>query len=88
VTIRWRKGMTFAEFEAMIAAHRAEEAAARRRRLPVDDDVEAALCEHPFERLMTEIHGRKIDGGVRITVDYNCGDCNQFLGHERKGFKV
>lgn len=88
MTIRYRRGMTLGEFEAMIEQHRAEEADAKRYRLPVELIGEPEPCDHPYERLTTSIKGKRTGARVRIFVDFTCGECDEFLGREAKAFTV
>lgn len=79
--IQYRRGMSYRDFLAMLEQRRA--AATEPVAL-----VPADTCPHPYERLVTSIHGKRAPGGVRVIVDYTCGECGLFLGHDRKGFRV
>lgn len=79
--IQYRRGMKYGDFLTMMEQRRAA-ADAPVDLLPADE------CSHPYERLVTTIRGKRAPGGVRVIVDYSCGECDTFLGHDRKGFRV
>lgn len=82
--IQYRRGMPYGEFLEMMAQRRAV------ADMPVDLLPEEE-CVHPYERLVTTIRGKRPPAGVpqvKIVVDYTCGECGSFLGHDRKAFRL
>lgn len=80
--IQYRRGMSYRDFLAMLEQRRIAESVAL---------VPADTCPHPYERLVTAIRGKRVPAGVpavRIIVEYTCGDCGTFLGHDRKNFRL
>lgn len=81
--IDYRRGMSYAEFTAMVDQMHADAA------MPVPEP-EPDPCLHPYERLVTNIRGKRAHtpGGVLVIVEFNCGDCDAYLGMAKKGFRV
>ena len=63
MTIRYRRGMTLGEFEAMIEEHRREQG---------ERFENPPACEHPFDPDELELGASKVDGGLEIRVVYRC----------------
>jgi hypothetical protein len=72
----YRKGMTFGQFNDMMAASRqsAEE-------LPVP-------CVHPFEVTGMQWHARKTPGHVMVTIDYVCPDCGKTVARSKRDIRL
>lgn len=81
-TIAYQRGMSYADFLAMMAQRRSGAAQ------PVPEPEPGDVCPHPFERLVVNIRARKAPGGVRVIVETTCGDCGADLGAVMRGFRV
>jgi hypothetical protein len=80
MTLRWHKGMSLGEFEAMIAAHRIEED--RRRRNGIEN------CEHPFDVGGLEWHLQRRSASLLVSVGYRCTVCGTPAGLQTKRIKL
>jgi len=75
MTLRYRRGMTLGEFEAMIERHQRDEA--KRKGLPPAATVE---CDHPFEVAGMSISAHRVEGGVEVRSRYECPACGAKWG--------
>jgi hypothetical protein len=79
------KGMPYGEFLQMMAERRADLGMEH-----PDDPLAMSVkpCEHPFDLVDKTFHGKRRSGGVRITVEYHCTECNLDLGEDAHSFKL
>lgn len=84
--IEYRPGMTFGDFQTMMAQRRAAIA-------PVSIPLEVGdVCEHPFGDVRKVIRAKRVPGverdQIRVLVEYECASCDTWLGHDRKQFRT
>lgn len=72
MTLRYHRGMSLAEFQAMTDEHQRDEAA--RRGQPAAAEV---ACDHPFEPAGLQVEAHKHEVGLAVAARYMCPACGR-----------